>query len=140
MIKKTLIAGAIMLGVFSVGANMSGCSWFNAGGGAQLEEAGVAVGSCALTQVLSGNVNPATILTACVGATLSQVVSIIESVVAYYAQPAPVESGMASSSGTMCGVGTPPMQGLPQCVDASSLAKMKAFLANAAATTDAAGQ
>ncbi len=127
-----------------------GCGFWNSSGGGQVISATTATGSCVLLQYLSGVTNPDAILSACDSSTLSQLVSILDSLIGYYAQPqpqptdagtvAPDAAPVASAAAPMvCGTGKPPVQGAPTCITQASLNGLKTLRAAAAARVADAG-
>lgn len=62
---------------------IAGCSWFQGpGSGAVTSGAGI-VASCVLRQIEEGVSDPAAVVAACAGATLDEVVQIVESLIAF---------------------------------------------------------
>jgi hypothetical protein len=68
-------------------AALVGCSWFSANKPVVVSDLG-ATAACVLTQVLSGDEDPLAVTAACAPATLADVVEIVESLLAFYTQPA----------------------------------------------------
>jgi hypothetical protein len=126
-----------------------GCGFWNSSGGGQVVSATTATGSCVLLQYLSGVTDPNAILSACDSGTLSQLVSILDSIITYYTTPQVTDAGTvasdagpptASASAPMvCGIGKPPVQGAPTCITQAALAGLKALRAAAAARAADAG-
>ena len=88
-----------------------GCSWWSNGGGqTQTENSAAQIAMCVFEQLLQGVTVPATIGQACGNITLSQVLAALDSIIAYYTQPAEGGAGM------VCGTGTPPIMGAGTCL------------------------
>lgn len=124
-----------------VGAGAEGCGFWNSSGGGQVVSGAGAVGSCVLLQYLGGVTDPNAIISACDNIALSQLVSILDSLIGYYTQPQPASSdaGATASTPMACGVGKPPVQGAPTCITQASLGGLKALRAAAAARAADAG-
>jgi hypothetical protein len=64
---------------------LAGCGWWSAGGSSTVATGAGQIAACVIGQATQGVTDPTVVLAACVGATLADVVSIVESLIAYYA-------------------------------------------------------
>lgn len=108
-------APAEPVGLVMVG---EGCGWWSNGGGqTQTENSATQIAMCVFEQLLQGVTQPAPIGQACGNITLSQVLAALDSILAYYNQPAEGGAGM------VCGTGTPPVQGAATCLSTDVLTR-----------------
>lgn len=117
------------------GGIVEGCGWINSSGGAQTEQAGIQTAECVFEQLLQGNLNPDSVALICGGVTLSQVLTILDSILAYYTQPP--DAGAPGDGGTvgamLCGTGKPPVLGANQCISANLVGQVRSMRVTVAA-------
>lgn len=107
------LVGPVMMG--------EGCGWWSNGGGqTQTENSAAQIAMCVFEQILQGVTQPAPIGQACGNITLSQVLAALDSILAYYNQPAEGGAGM------VCGTGTPPVLGAGTCLSVDVIARTTA--------------
>jgi hypothetical protein len=70
--------------VFALTVSAVGCSWFSGGGGTVVAAGAGAAAACVIGQVEQGVSDPNAIVAACAGVALDDVVSIVESLIAFY--------------------------------------------------------
>lgn len=88
-----LLAGVAVAGLLALGAaTLPGCSWFQNGGETQVANAAGQAAACVMTQVEQGQTDPGAIVAACAGVTLDDVISIVESLIAFELS-GPVDAG-----------------------------------------------
>jgi len=117
------------------GGIVEGCGWINSSGGAATEQAGEQIAQCIFEQLLQGNLDPDGVALICGGVALSQVLSILDSILAYYTQSpdagAPGDGGAVGA--TLCGIGKPPVLGANQCISANLVGQVRSMRVTVAA-------
>jgi len=129
-------AAGFLLTMFAFGGSTEGCGWWSANSNTVVRDLG-AIGECVLAQLFGGTSDPSVITKNCVGATMQDVADIITSLLDFYRQQ---PSGGPTATSTICGVGTPPVAGAPECISMAQVAMLHTAHARAKEALDKAGQ
>jgi hypothetical protein len=96
-----------------------GCSWFQ-GNAPAVTNSAAQIAMCVFEQILQGITQPLTIADSCGNVALSQILSVLDSILNFYTTPSD------AGAWTMCGVGTPPIMGAGNCLTPAVISQVSA--------------